>query len=233
MNRIFGDLELPSPAELIEIRPTLRRWNKIWNKSGINRPSKVGKMMQLIEEINPTTEEEFVKGYLSHPSGRNAHIITKYAYEFSDFTNGRLTPRDALAHIYIHLFTETFEGFDRENKIIDLINARGNMIATRAPYKLDNSYGVDIITKEHGKDYSDTAFGFEIGVQVKPTSFWRGGWIEQKLQQMERYERNIHPVGIDLWYMDADKTLSTGAPVAHHFTTVKKHLSSQLKGVSR
>ncbi len=145
----------------------------------LSRPNKVGAVMALIRECQPTSFEEWKDWYFlnAHTDGKNSTKITidslkelgerlyakitEFVIPEWDAAFRELTEQDCIDYIYNLTINRTYDGYMREKSVVNdgLAKIFPNIVFEESDPELDHAGDIDYIAK-----VGDKAFG----IQVKP-----------------------------------------------------------------
>ena len=152
--------------------------NKYYNESGCNRTRRIGYVMSMIRNLSPLTQREWRYWYLSNIHGpKYLHALAIHMCEsIPDSQN--ITVEECEKYIYDVMFRRTFNGYNKEKKLLRYLQKNVFFGIKESPAEWDSRYFVDFYAK--GK--SDNI----VGIQVKPESFSKG-----KYEEMAEMERKV------------------------------------------
>lgn len=126
-----------------EVRHSMkfRLSNDVWNQYRFNSSKNVGKLMHLINEINPNNMSEWIRGYFNsgkvyqdlldngeepNPKqyGRTKHFLKKLASKFQKALLANcinVTFEEAYEYVLIRVLYETWIGYRRERKALEML----------------------------------------------------------------------------------------------------------------
>ncbi|MBQ9312784.1 MAG: MjaI family restriction endonuclease [Bacteroidales bacterium] len=145
----------------------------------LSRPNKVGAVMALIRECQPSSFKEWEKWYFENTitTGKNSVKITQDSLKeigerlYSKITQivipeweqafRELTEKDCIEYIYNLTINRTYDGYLREKSVIndELSNIFPNIVFEESNPELDHAGDIDYVAKI-GK--------YQIGFQIKP-----------------------------------------------------------------
>lgn len=145
----------------------------------LSRPNKVGAVMALIRECQPTCFEEWEKWYFNnaHTTGKHPSKITEESLTelgerlWAKITEivipewetafKELTLQDCIDYIYNLTINRTYDGYVREKSVVNdvLANIFADITFEETDPELDHAGDIDYIAKINGK---------AIGIQIKP-----------------------------------------------------------------
>ena len=145
----------------------------------LSRPNKVGAVMALIRECQPTWFEEWEKWYFNnaHTTGKHPSKITEESLTelgerlWAKITEivipewetafKELTLQDCIDYIYNLTINRTYDGYVREKSVVNdvLANIFADITFEETDPELDHAGDIDYIAKINGK---------AIGIQIKP-----------------------------------------------------------------
>lgn len=159
-----------------------REWilNKYYNMGGYNLPCRIGYMMKMIRELRPITIDEWQIWYLN-----NVHPI-EYIEELASDMNDSIPScynssfEECFEYICNVMFKRTFDGFNKEKIALRFLRKHISQNVFEAPEDWDTLYFIDF--------YFHSFDGKLIGIQLKPKSFFAGGYnrvvnIEGKMKK--------------------------------------------------
>lgn len=185
------------------------KYNRKWNDMGFASRQIIGPCMEMISNAKPATENSWHQYYIDNQMDfdRIELLGAKWAYLTG------LADEVALAHVIIHILDETWDGYRREEDVMNWMNRKlgGNMIF-RPSYEWDTDYAIDLALRE-----PDSEYGFIEGYQVKPASFFESksiNWHKIKIakQHVAAEAKGLKPV-----FLNADDMLihDTFKPIHH------------------
>lgn len=142
--------------------------NYYYNKGRFNHPSKIGYMMKMIRELRPITEDEWRIWYLEHV--HDADYLQGLAKEMCHTIPDELhaSVNQCRAYIYDVMFHRTFQGYNKEKLALQILQNVVSADVQEAPENWDTQYFIDF--------YVRGANGQLIGIQLKPETFYKGGY---------------------------------------------------------
>lgn len=184
--------------------------NRLWGKHRMGAPGKVGALMPLIAEIDPATDAEWLEGYTTHKGGRSWQALERLANMWA--AHADLTPSAALAEVMIHVLDETYDGHERENKVMAELERTtyGAGKLFRPGYRWDIGYGIDCALRD-----DDSEHGFTVGIQIKPGSYFERGDLDHRLELLDKMDK-ARAHGVVVLMVNADEVL---AGHKHTYTT--------------
>lgn len=203
-------------------------YNSLWGQHYMGAARRVGRMMELIALARPADNAEWFEAYTRHPQGRTWAQIEAQAAEWQKITERAdsvrtLSPSEALTHHLIHILDETYDGYKREQDVIKKLETLGVFPAGslfHPGHTWDANYAIDAAVRDN------TARGFSVGVQVKPSSFFRHGDLDHRLAVCDKMERAQHEHGVTVYTVDADEVLA-GSPTLYTVAEVRDILTGR------
>ena len=145
----------------------------------LSRPNKVGAVMALIRDCQPSSFEEWQSWYFdnAHTTGKNSTKITVESLKelgerlYVKITEvvipewesafRELTEQDCIDYIYNLTINRTYDGYVREKSVVNdvLANIFADITFEETDPELDHAGDIDYIAKINGK---------AIGIQIKP-----------------------------------------------------------------
>lgn len=167
---------------------------------GFNAFQRVGKMADIIAKAQPESFDDFKRFYLDNI--RSWEEIQAQAMEWYDFIASKGLPisrEEALAEHIIHVFDQTWEGWEREEEAAKIIAYLTNSRISRPSWRWDSDYAIDLVAGE-GDDFIE-------GYQIKPRSFFlsqRDG-VRWARQANAKKHRMAEAKGKRVYFVDADE----------------------------
>lgn len=142
--------------------------NNYYNRGGFNKPARIGYMMKMIRELRPLTEEEWRIWYLGHVHDED--YLTGLAEEMRRSIPPELHADvgQCRAYIYDVMFRRTFQGYNKEKLALRILRDAVSPQVQEAPEDWDTQYFIDFYVRGPN--------GRLIGIQLKPETFYRGGY---------------------------------------------------------
>ena len=171
--------------------------NYYFNIGKFNHPEVIGYVMNEIRKANPITLNQWRNYYYNNV--RSKEYLDELALKmFNSIPIKRrkiLTLSKCKEYIDDVIFRRTFEGFNRENQALNLLNELLNNKVELSPKEWDGKYFIDFIINKP-----------LIGIQLKPKTFYDGHYdvvtnIDQKL---EEFEQNFNAKTFILVYEESD-----------------------------
>ena len=135
--------------------------------------------MNMIRNLSPLTLREWKEWYLTNVHDadylRGIAISMRQAIPSSE----EITLKDCENYIYDVMFRRTFEGFNKEKKMLAYLQSNISPDIKESPAEWDSRYFVDFYIKG-----SDDGI---VGIQLKPESFSKG-----KYEDMADMERKVN-----------------------------------------
>lgn len=186
-------------ATLRQIKKTeaFRGLNDLWNTKHYVGEAAVGSLMEFIRVNIPKTRDEFCEMYFEE-----FPYISFFFHARKIADECRTDFQDELNHLYIRTIIETWDGYENELIVFNLLKAKyvdtGEYDDIRfATADEDRSYAVDILLLKDGI--------VALAVQVKPASYFYKGYLDTKARNKKK----------NLAY-----TVKTGAEVVYVSTAV-------------
>lgn len=201
------------------------RYNSLWGRYRMGSTASVGSVMELITTKAPTSQSAWEEIYFLSEAGRSLDQLESLAMHWSRVSG--LIPEHALAHVMIHVIDETYDGYMREEKIRQILNeqhAEWKGLMFRPDYTYDTQYAIDLAVRDAGSQY-----GFTIGIQVKPSSYFRSGDVKHRLSVLDKH-RKARKLGIEVYTIDADKSIAQGRPVLYSLEQVEAIITGGSNG---
>lgn len=159
-----------------------RTLNYYFNKGKFNYPSVIGYVMDEIRKASPVTLNEWRLYY--YQNVRTEKYLTDLAnkmYEsMSELHKNSFSVNDCIEYVNDVIFRRTFEGYNKENQALIVINEVINANVELSPKEWDGVYFVDFVIRKP-----------LVGIQLKPKTFYTGGYhnivrIDDKLAKFEK-----------------------------------------------
>jgi ferredoxin-like protein FixX len=140
--------------------------NEIWNRLGLNLPENVGKVSELILEIDFKNKEEWEEYYYKH--GRSKEYLTNVGKDLYDAVKTILdiTLEECIECVRFRVICQTWNGIiKREPNTINQLELiyDGKFIFKKTNFEIDYNYAVDYEMFYHDK--------LICGIQIKPTTY--------------------------------------------------------------
>ena len=158
-----------------------RTLNYYFNKGKFNYPSVIGYVMDEIRKASPVTLNEWRFYY--YKNVRTEKYLTDLAnkmYEsMSELHKNIFSVNDCIEYVNDVIFRRTFEGYNKENQALIVINKVINANVELSPKEWDGVYFVDFVIHKP-----------LVGIQLKPKTFYTGGYhnivrIDDNLAEFE------------------------------------------------
>lgn len=173
----------------------------------LSRPNKVGAVMALIRECQPSTIEDWEKWYFenAYTAGKNPFKITKDSLlelgerlydkitevvipEWQDAFS-KLTKEDCTDYIYNLTINRTFDGFLREKSVVNdgLAKVFPNIRFEESPSELDHAGDIDYL----GFLSENIAFGIQIKPVTAKANFGNYSVSERMKASFESFKKDF------------------------------------------
>lgn len=158
-----------------------RELNSFFNIGKFNHPVEIGYVMNEIRKAKPVTINEWRFYYYDNVrSETQLHDIAVRMYNSIDeCKRNNYSVKICLNYIKDVIFRRTFEGYNKENEALKVLNSLLNAEVLLSPKEWDGEYFIDFVIRKP-----------LIGIQLKPATFYQGGYdrvvkIDNKLKEFE------------------------------------------------
>lgn len=168
--------------------------NHYYNIGGYNKPELIGYMMDIIRKANPLTEVEWKIYYLSNV--HNEDYLEQIAKEMKNSIPNKynITFEDCKNYIYDVMFRRTFQGYNKENQALKILQSKLSPLVKVAPKEWDTMYFIDFYIKSKTEQI--------IGIQLKPETFYLGKYqnVVDINGKLELFRKNFNALTFILEY---------------------------------
>lgn len=156
--------------------------NYYFNKGKFNHPIEIGFVMNEIRKAKPMTINEWRFYYYDNVRSEEQlyEIALRMYNSVEENSRNNYTVEICLNYIKDVIFRRTFEGYNKENEALKILNKIINTKVMLSPKEWDGEFFIDFIIENP-----------LIGIQLKPITFYKGGYnrivnIDNKLKEFEK-----------------------------------------------
>src|SRR5690554_4994077 len=124
--------------------------NYYFNKGKFNHPSEIGYVMNSIRESSPLTVNEWRTYYYENVRSKQfLNDLSERMYEsMSDRHKNEYNVEQCFEYISDVIFRRTFEGYNKENIALNIINEKIDVRVELSPKEWDGKYFIDFLIKK-------------------------------------------------------------------------------------
>lgn len=156
--------------------------NYYFNKGKFNHPTEIGYVMDGIRKCAPVTLNEWRNYYFENIRDESflEDLANRMYNSIETQKHINVSEEECLNYIHDVIFRRTFEGYNKENMALKVLNEILNDKVELSPKEWDGEYFIDFVIRNP-----------LIGIQLKPESFYQGRYylfvnIDQKLKKFEQ-----------------------------------------------